>query len=326
MSLIEKMMERLAEEGTDALKSASRALPNPIDRTLTNADQRALKQRPTADAKAVSESAGLDRSQWLSPARRTTTRKVEVNFATLDKLGIVTPKSPNRRIEEELRIIKRRLLINVIGFGGKVVDLANVIMVTSSVPAEGKTFLSINLAFSIAKEFDRTALLVDVDTASRGVTRILGLDSSIGFTNLISRSDLDLADVICTTNIERLKVIPSGNRLRDMTEHLASHRTGLIVKDLAGRYRDRIVVIDCPPLLATTETCVLARMVGQIVVVVEAARTRQSDLLTALSLLDETKVIGLVLNKTAERYETNYYENYRGLYDTNQKQLPCERD
>lgn len=319
MSLIEKLMERLAQEGTEASQSASQALPNPIERTLTNADQRALKQESRADPKAVSESADLGRSQWLSPARRTTTRKVEVNFATLDKLGILTPKSPNQRIEEELRVIKRRLLINAIGLGGKVVDLANVIMITSSMPAEGKTFLSLNLAFSIAKEIDRTALLVDVDAASRSVTRILGLDSSIGFTDLISRSDLDLADVICKTNIKRLKVIPSGTRLRDMTEHLASQRTELIIKDVASRYRDRIVVIDCPPLLATSETCVLARMVGQIVVVVEAARTRQSDLLTALGLLEQSKVIGLVLNKTTERDETNYYETYRRLHATNDK-------
>ena len=250
----------------------------------------------------------------LADARqRITTRSVELDFKRLDSLGILNPENPSQRVAEELRIIKRRLLINTISLQEQGLKNGNVIMVTSSMPGEGKSFLAINLAISIAMEIDRTAFLIDADPTKASVSHVLGIGAGFGLSDLLSNPNLDLADTLLKTNIEKLKILPSGKRLRDMTEYLASRKTELVMEELARKYHDRIIIIDSPPLLATTEAAVLQRMAGQIIVVVEAERTKRSDLQTALSLLDEQKKIGLVLNKTTERQETNYYEAHQRL-------------
>jgi Mrp family chromosome partitioning ATPase len=94
---------------------------------------------------------------------------------------------------------------------------------------------------------------------------------------------------------------------------MASQKMGRLMKELSTRYDNRIIIMDSPPLLATTEASVLARLVGQIVFVVAAGQTRQSDLMTALEQVDLAKVAGLVLNKSTDLVETAYYGSYYGF-------------
>lgn len=314
-SLIEKAVERLTAGSAsgghrDAYRRSATDVPLLVDGRGSAIDDGLPRdgdlQRQDGPGNAVISGA----LPWLQRLAGGKSRSVEIDLESLENQGFVTPKSRNKRLAEELRVIKRRVLMNAVDLAQKRVDTSGVILVTSAMPGEGKTFLAVNLAISIAMEIDRTALLIDADAAKAKLTRVLGLRSYGGLTDVISGGEPDLHKVLLATNIGRLKILPAGTRHAEMAEYVGSRRTELLIKELALRYPDRIVVVDSPPLLATVEASSLARMVEQIVVVVESERTKRSDLITALNLLEPTKTIGLVLNKANEREETKYYESY----------------
>ena len=115
------------------------------------------------------------------------------------------------------------------------------------------------------------------------------------------------------TNIERLSVLLAGTPHSRATELLASEAMVRLVDELASRYPDRILVFDAPPLLSSTESRVLAMHMGQIVLVVEANRTKQAAVTQALATIEDCPVVMTVLNKT-ERSDSRSYYGYYGGY------------
>jgi receptor protein-tyrosine kinase len=235
-----------------------------------------------------------------------------INRAKLKQMGLVTPDGERSQIAEEFRLIKRPLLMNAFGQGAAPIKNGNLIMVTSSLPGEGKSFCAINLAISIAMEMDRTVLLVDADVAKPRIPHYLGLHAERGLLDVLRDEHLALADVLIKTDIENLTVLPAGHTYRQATELLASEAMNSLIRDIQHRYPDRIVIFDSPPLLATSEAGVLAAHMGQIVMVVEAEKTPQGALKEALAQIESCEVIGMVLNKTTALPGTNYYYGYYG--------------
>jgi receptor protein-tyrosine kinase len=211
---------------------------------------------------------------------------------------MITPDDAKSQIAEEFRIIKRPLIMNAFQGTFPAGRNRNLIMVTSTFPGEGKSFCSINLAMSIAMEMDHRVLLVDADVAKPSLPGYLGLDADPGLLDVLLDSSLTLSDVIIKTNVEKLTVLPAGRGHRHATELLASEAMSRLLQELASRYSDRIVIFDSPPLLATTESRVLAGRVGQIVMVVEAQRTAQEALREALQQIESCELISLLLNKS----------------------------
>jgi exopolysaccharide/PEP-CTERM locus tyrosine autokinase len=215
-------------------------------------------------------------------------------------------------LAEEFRLLKRPVLANAMGKGAAPVERGNIIAITSALPHEGKTFTSMNLAMSIAQERDHTVLLVDSDLIQRALTRFLGVSDVPGLTDVLRDPEIDLAQVIARTSVPKLRVLPCGRGDPLGTELLASEQMVRVVTELSRRYPDRIVIFDAPPLLSTSQAVVLANQAGQVLVVVEEGRTSQSNVQEALSLLDESKVIGMVLNKAVGRSGRDYYGGYYG--------------
>ena len=226
-------------------------------------------------------------------------------------MGYLTPDTPRAQIADEFRIIKRPLLANVNGKSGPPIDRANLIMVTSSLPGEGKTFVSVNLAISLAMELEKTVLLVDADVSRPAVLNRLGLPSSPGLLDILTGPSLQVSDVLMRTNIDKLTILPSGRANGRATELLASDAMDRLLDELATRYSDRIIVFDAPPLLPSTESRVLATFMGQVVVVVEADRTPQKSLNQALATIDSCPVVLPLLNKIS-RSEVGAYYGYYG--------------
>jgi protein-tyrosine kinase len=183
-------------------------------------------------------------------------------------------------------------------------------MVTSAIAGEGKTFCAINLAISIALERDRTVLLVDADVAKPSVSRALGLHTEGGLMEVLLDRHVDLGDLLWKTDIGALTVLPAGTAHQHATELLASDAMGALLREMAERYHDRIVVFDSPPLLAASEAGALASQVGQIVVVVEAGKTSEAALKHALERIDPQKVTGLLLNKVESAPLEYSYDAY----------------
>ncbi len=246
-----------------------------------------------------------------APARRS--KLVEIDLQRLAAAGYVTPTAPRSRLADEMRVIKRPLISNAQGKSAAPVDAANLIMVTSALPGEGKTFMAINLAISMAMELDTTVLRVDADVARPAIPERLGLPPGKGLLDLLTRKDIDVADVLLRTNIERLSVLPAGTPHSRATELLASEAMTRLVEEMASRYPERILVFDAPPLISSTESRVLATHMGQIVLVVEADRTPQASVKQALATLEQCPVVMTVLNKT-ERSGSGSYYGYYGAY------------
>ena len=236
-------------------------------------------------------------------------RGVELNLDTLDKSGIVTPNAPRSRIADEYRVIKRPLISNAVARGAAALKHGNLIMVTSALAGEGKSFTSINLAMSIAAELDHTVLLVDADVARPSVLRVLGLPDSPGLLDLLE-GKAEMHDVLLKTNIDKLTLLPSGTPHARATELLASDAMRLLLDDISRRYPDRIVIFDSPPLVLTTEARVLATQMGQIIMVVQAGKTLQADVQLALSYIENCPVKMMVLNKVRAETKGSYGYGY----------------
>lgn len=267
---------------------------------------------PLAPDSLIERAAAIAKSPPVSiptpvVASKRTQRSVVLDLERIRALGLLVPDARRSRIKEEYRHIKRPLLMNAAGKGATIAEHANLIMVTSSRPGEGKTFTACNLALSIAAERDRTVLLVDADVIKPSVARTLGFEAKQGLVDLLIDEQLELADVLIDTNVPSLTILPTGSTHHLSTELLASDNMRKLVVELSRRYTDRIVVIDSPPLLVTTEASVLASLAGQIVMVVEAGRTHQSQVQEALALLDPNQIVGFVLNKKQGILGADYY-------------------
>lgn len=238
---------------------------------------------------------------------------VEIDLQSLSNRNFVSIATERRLIYEEYRVIKRKLINNAFGGLSSTLKHPNLILVSSSRPGEGKTFTSVNLALSIALEQDKTVLLVDADVLRPNVSRTLQISTPLGLTDYLSSNDVDVADIIYSTNVERLKLITAGKPHHLSTELLASDKMVELVNEFASRYPDRIVIFDAPPLLGVNETCVMAAMCGQAVVVLEENKTKLNELDKALSLLPKELAVGFVINKAYYSRDKGYGYGY-GYY------------
>ena len=235
----------------------------------------------------------------------------DINLARLHQLGMITHDGGRTTVAEDFRIIKRPLLRKLHAKGADAIANGNLIVVTSALPGEGKTYCAVNLAMSIAMERDITVLLVDADVARPSVLKVLGLGAEAGLMDMLLDERLDLSSVIMKTNVPTLSILPAGRSNKHATELLASRSMSRLLAEIANRYADRIIIFDSPPLLITTEANVLAAQMGQIVMVVEAEKTTQSAVREALRQLDGCAQINFIYNKIKAFPGTEYY----GYYD-----------
>ena len=236
-------------------------------------------------------------------------KRIDLNLAALHQAGFVTPMAERSRMADQYRVIKRPLISNAMGKGAATINHANLIMVTSALPGEGKTFSAINLAMSIAAELDNSVMLVDADVARPSLLKTFGLPVGPGLLDLLQGRS-QMSDVLLRTNVDKLTLLPSGHPQARATEMLASDAMRQLLDDMAQRYSDRIIIFDSPPLLLTTEARALAAHMGQIVVVVHAGKTLQRDVQHALSTIEACPVKLMLLNQATEDATGDYGYGY----------------
>ncbi len=226
----------------------------------------------------------------------------EPNSAMIDRgmlagNGMIVPGAPVGPLAEEFRLIKRQLL----NASARIAesdspDKARMILVCSARPGDGKTFCAINLALSIAAERDTEVLLVDADVAKPDIVAQLGMTDSPGLLDALGDARIDVEDLVIRTDVPHLSILPAGTKTAMDTELLASARTKAVIARLLEANDRRIIIFDSPPALAASPAAVLAMRVGQVMLVVRADRTPESELRAAVNLLDGCEHIQLVLN------------------------------
>jgi receptor protein-tyrosine kinase len=250
------------------------------------------------------------------PPRRS--RRITLDRARLAAAGIPDWTQGRSKPTEEYRLIKRQVLHQAFGDAGEAKDGSNLVMVTSARPGEGKTFTAFNLALSVAMERDHQVLLIDADSAQQRVRRLLGVDEEAGLLNLLSDPSLELADLMLRTDLAKFAVLLAGNAPDFSAELFAAKGMRSLLYEMARRHNDRLILLDTPPCLFSSDPTALAALVGQVILVVEAGRTQRSDVDASLEVLAACPNVSLVLNKT----QTGLYGSYP--YGADLRAAPAE--
>lgn len=238
--------------------------------------------------------------------------ELRIDLHKLQRASMYPPPSMEDRLNNEYRRIKRPLVNNASGRGVVQVPHGNLIMLTSSVQGEGKTFTALNLAMSIARDPDFSVTLVDGDTARRDLSHLLGLNEQPGLLDLLADATRDPMDLIMPTNVDMLSVLSAGNRHELSEELLSSERMARLVAQLGDANPHHIILFDAPPVLEAPEAMTLSHHVGQIVMVVKASSTLQHQVTTALDQLAPEKAINMVLNQSLGGPGGDQYGGYYG--------------
>ncbi|MEJ2394150.1 MAG: XrtA-associated tyrosine autokinase [Candidatus Thiodiazotropha sp.] len=310
MSSIEKAIERLAKTKATNLKKPDSAQPSPSDNPEESRPRSSIDSYEVEARQPPQEQKPPVSPPEASPRKAKPNQKITLDYKALAALGYAVPDSESKQLAEEYRIIKRPVVMNAFGKGAAPIEHGNLISIASSLPSEGKTFTALNLGMSIASEMDATVLLIDGDVIKASLTKLIGADSNRGLIDLLEDTECKVNDVILDTQNPKLKIIPAGTRSAQSTELLASQAMERLLAELAERYRDRIILFDSPPILATSEASVLNHLMGQVLLVVEAGGTPVDAVKDAISRLDTDKAVGLVLNKSRNSKAGGYLGSY----------------
>jgi len=287
MSVIENTLKRL--QGQRAATGAAEQPTEPQKSYGTVAAAGAARRRDNGGEAAPPEHA------------------VVIDQDALRAAGMLPPAHQEHELAQQYRRIKRPLINNALGRGVPALAHGNLIMVTSAVPGEGKTFTALNLALSMRLEEDVTVLLVDGDVVNPRISQILGMENRTGLLDAVRDPAVSAAAAILPTDVPGLAFLPAGRQDANATELMASARMHEVLSKLGSDDPARLVLFDSAPLLVTTEAQALAHFAGQVIVVVQADHTPQQVVLDAIETLAEDKPVSLVLNQTV-RHAHAYYE------------------
>lgn len=287
---------------------AIRKSPGGADDTATRRRPRDLRDKTESEELPVLRIDGT-LGKDIAPKRA-----VEVDVKQLMDLGIYPRPADAELIAEQFRRIKRPVLQIAFDEQMPTEGNSNIIMMASAMPGAGKSFCSFNLANSISHERDFGSILVDADMLKPGLSRALGLQDEPGLTDYLMDPSIEISDVLLATDINDIMIIPAGHKNPEATELLASRRMRDLVSTLSEQFANRAVIFDTPPLLLTNEAQVLAEIAGQIVIVIEARQSSQESVMRAVSLLDRSKPINAILNKSRSASGGGYHSDDYGYY------------
>ena len=164
---------------------------------------------------------------------------------------------------------------------------------------------------AVVVRMGESVLLVDADIRRPAISQMFRVDHRLGLTDVLAHG-VDLGRALMKTDVPRLRLLPVGTQQESLSELLGSNQAQELVREIENRYDDRIVVFDSSPLLGASEAAVLASLVGQIAVVVEAGKTPKEVLVEALTALNasEDQMLGLIYNKNRARKNARYYSGY----------------
>ncbi|MCZ7583436.1 MAG: polysaccharide biosynthesis tyrosine autokinase [Deltaproteobacteria bacterium] len=228
-------------------------------------------------------------------------------------MNLVTHHSPKSPISEAFRTLRTN--IHLADPDHPITE----ILVTSAGPSEGKSTIVSNLALTIANTGKKT-LLVDCDLRKPNVHNFFDQPRDPGVTTILSGEGA-WRDIVRTTAVEHLHVLPSGPIPPNPTEMLSSNAMRELIDEFRAEYD--MVLLDSPPVVAVTDAAILSSFVRSTLLVVELGRSRASGVNRAIDLLDKVKanLLGLVTNNISAgfRYDYGYYSYYYYYADSGEK-------
>ncbi len=178
------------------------------------------------------------------------------------------------------------------------------VLITSSMPGEGKTTVSINLAVSLSKREENNVILIDADLRRKRLSALLGFKEWKGLSDVLT-GRVNEEGVLLSTEFNNLKILPAGSDSEAPAELIASPQMKRLYGRLIEKYVNAFLVFDSTPLALTSEPNVLSEMVDGVISVILAERSRRDIVKREVGTIDPDKIIGVILNKA--EFETSYY-------------------
>lgn len=212
-----------------------------------------------------------------------------------ERLEFATEKHSS--IAESIRKLRTRILYPD---GGEKISS---VMVSSSAPEEGKSFICANLGISLAQSMERHALMVDCDLRRPSLQSLFGLDMIQGLTNYLSFG-AEIGKLIAPTGLDKLSIIAAGPLPENPAELISSEKMAGLLDEITNRYDDRLILLDCPPFHAAAETVVLSQLVDKVVLVVRWDKSSREEIKKVVDTIGKEKILGVVFNA----YETSFLD------------------
>ena len=213
--------------------------------------------------------------------------------------GRIVAGLPQHELADTFRILRTQVLQRLT-LGGY-----STLAITSANRGDGKSLTSANLAISLAMHVDRTVLLVDLDLRRPSLHKYFGVEPEVGLTDYLL-NDAPLSSCLINPGIERLVILPVRTALEASSELLCASKMIALAQELKGRYPDRIVIYDLPPVLVSDDALAFLHHVDCCLFVVHDGQTPKGDIVRAIELLGDSEVIGTVLNKSSAEIK-HYY-------------------
>ncbi|MBT8083304.1 MAG: P-loop NTPase, partial [Gammaproteobacteria bacterium] len=233
MSKIQEALRRLQQTGDQSVADSERSGDDAIARSL---------RKLATPVKRASD-------EVLISSVSTNEHTLVFDRDALRAEGLMAPERDSLLLSKQYQAIKRPLIRHAFGKRATKVEDGNLIMVTSAVAGEGKTFTSINLALSMAQERDHVVVLVDADVAKPHISRAFGVADEPGLLDLLEDDAHSAQALVMPTDVDRLYVLPAGAPRGNSTELLASDRMETVARALGSIAEQPLIVFDSPPLL-----------------------------------------------------------------------------
>jgi protein-tyrosine kinase len=293
MSLIEKALSKMRTDG-------GARVPQPANLLSV---QTAEAPRGAANAPSATVPRKFDPNALAGLAGRI----VQLDENALRQAHVLPPKDEARRVAGEYRAIKRTLIRAAFDEGEDSTPSRQIVALSSALPGDGKTYTSINLALSLARERDYQVVLVDADVAKPHVSALLGIEQDRGLLDFLESPEVALRDVLMATSVPKLWLVSAGRQSEHSTELLASDRMRVFAEELVGLFPNALIVLDAPPLLLTSEARALVAVAGQVVLVVKCAETPRQAVMDAIEATQAPERIKLLFNQANTSGFSNYY-------------------
>jgi protein-tyrosine kinase len=277
-----------------------------IEKLRRNAEQQQQRAKPASPAVgSLVVEPQAPGEPGAPPARPA--RSIAVDRDALRNAGYLPETTVDRAFANHYRQIKRPLISGALASQSLQAGSPRLIMMASALPGDGKTFTSINLALSMARERDISVVLVDADIPKPHVSRIFGVEREKGLLEALVDPTVDVETLVLPTDVGGLSILPAGTPHEGATELLSSARMVAVVARLLAQNPRRIVLFDSPPLLASSESRAIAAVVGQVILVVKSGVTPRRAVEEALDQVGEGKSVGLILNQGRIATGGGYY-------------------
>lgn len=243
-----------------------------------------------------------------APPVQPTASAVSLKYGKLspDNPYLVNLHDPHSPSAEEYRKLKSALVKMTTGE-----VFRNCLMVTSSVPSEGKSLTAVNLAVSMAQELDHTVLLIDADLRRPSIHRYLNIEQGVGLAEILA-GEAEIGETIIATGIGKLSIIRAGRWIDNPAELFSSQRGKAVLAELKARYPDRYILLDTPPVLPFAEARSLAHLVDGVIFVIMERLASQANVKDALESLKSCPILGTVFNAATVDQADSRYSYYRG--------------